>query len=251
MLGIWSKQWWHLQRVCESLDTLVRAIYFLWGALFWTKARRLGGFPYSFVLFPLTDLRASVNALIKKPDSNNSRVTAIHLLDDKISDWWSKLPSCLQLTPSSVTEVPHNVLPNILHLHVIYHQCLCALHSSIVPLFCWSIGDDSRSSARQLSAQVAFENACSASALIDAVLSNFPKPEAIPSFVAYAAYCGCAIQIPFMWCSNPAVQERAHTNVRANIKMIHTLASYWKFCSILVRTFKYYAEISSISINKS
>lgn len=179
-----------------------------------------------------------MNALIKTTESNNIRVAAIHALDDQISAWWTSLPSCFHLTPSNMTEIPQHILPNLLHLYIIYHQCLCALHSSIVPLFCWSIGDDSRCSARQLSAQIAFENACTASALLDSFLSTFPKPVALPSFAAYAAYCGCAIQIPFMWCSNLIVRERTRANVRANIRMIHTLAPYWKFCSLLVGNFQ-------------
>ncbi|KAH8697046.1 hypothetical protein BGW36DRAFT_160144 [Talaromyces proteolyticus] len=178
-------------------------------------------------------LWSSVSSLIRGLESNAGEIAAIHILDDRISDWWKKLPPCLQLIPSRISEVPHEILPNLLHLHIIYHQCLCALHSSIVPLFSWSGGNDNRSSARQLSAQIAFENACAASALIHAALSEFPKPGRIPSFVAYAAYCGCAIQIPFIWCSNPTVRARARANVRANVKMIHILAEYWKFCSLL------------------
>lgn len=148
--------------------------------------------------------------------------------------------------------MPQKILPKLLLIHIIYHQCLCALHSSIVPLFGWSAGDNSCAgdnswaSARQLSAQVAFENACAASALFDSMLSTFPMPGAIPSFAAYAAYCGCAIQVPFMWCSNSTVRERARANFRANARMIHTLATYWKCCSLLVRKSSIPQEILSI-----
>ena len=175
-----------------------------------------------------------MNSLIKTPEFNNKRVSAIHALDDQISKWWSRLPSGFRLSPSSLADVPQKILPSIVQLHIIYHQCLCALHSSIVPLFCWSVGDDSRSLARQLSAQEAFENACSVSALIDAFLSTFATPGVVPPYAAYAAYCGCAIQIPFMWCSNASVRERTRANVRANIRIIHILAKYWKFASLLV-----------------
>ncbi len=120
--------------------------------------------------------------------------------------------------------------------NIVYHQSLCALHASIVPLFCWSAGDDSWSSARQLSAQVAFEHACAASALLITVNSTYKRLSAMPSFIAFAAYSGCAVQIPFMWCSNLAVRERAHSNVMANIKMIDTMAAYWKFAALMVRT---------------
>ncbi|OBT75851.1 hypothetical protein VF21_04434 [Pseudogymnoascus sp. 05NY08] len=62
---------------------------------------------------------------------------------------------------------------------------------------------------------------------------------AIPSFIAYAAYCGCAIQIPFLWCSEPSVREKAHANVRTNIRMIHLSAKYWKFSALLEIHFQY------------
>jgi hypothetical protein len=70
--------------------------------------------------------------------------------------------------------------------------------------------------------------------LIKAVLSTYIRTSAIPTFVAYAAYSGCAVQIPFMWCSNAAVRERINANVRANIKMIQNVAAYWKFAALLV-----------------
>ena len=175
---------------------------------------------------------------MKSPESSiDARVTAIHALDNRIAEWWSKLPTTLRLSPSDVPGLPYDVLPKLLLIHAVHHQCLCALHSSIVPLFSWSAGDDSWLSARQLSAQIALEHAREASALFEAVLTHLPRLSAIPSFVAYAAYCGCAIQIPFMWCSEPAVRERAHANVRINVRIIHILAKYWKFTSLLVGNF--------------
>lgn len=131
--------------------------------------------------------------------------------------------------------VSQDGLPNILLLNVAYHQSMCALHASIVPLFSWSAGQISWPSARQISAQKAYEHACAVSTLIKATLAIFARVSAIPSFVAYAAYCGCAIQIPFMWAAEPSVRQRACDNVKANLRMIHILSKYWKFSSILVR----------------
>ena len=164
----------------------------------------------------------------------DNKLMAIYKLDNRVSEWWSKVPVSLRILPSDIKTVPESVLPNILLIHIVHHQCLCALHSSIVPLFCCSAGDASWSTARQTSAQIAFENACAASVLIRRTLSDFPKLSAIPSFVGYAAYCGIAIQIPFLWCSEPMIREKAHTNVKANVKMINTLSKYWKFSAILV-----------------
>lgn len=174
-------------------------------------------------------------ALIKAREvSLAERIASIHELDEKLSQWWRNLRPDFKLTSSTITAMPPKSLPRIMLINIVYHQALCALHASIVPLFCWAPGNDSWSSARQLSAQVAFEHAGAASTLMDVVLSSFSKLSAMPGFVAYAAYCGCAIQIPFMWCIDPAVKERAKANVRANVKMIHTMANYWKFSALLV-----------------
>jgi hypothetical protein len=162
------------------------------------------------------------------------RISGIHTLDENISQWWRNLPPDLKLTPSNIAAVPHEAFPNILLINIAYHQSLCGLHGSIVPLYCWGASDDSWTSARQLSAQVAFEHAKLVSALINAVFSTSVSLSSIPGFVAYAAYCGCAIQIPFMWCSDPTVKERAHANVKANVRLIHSLATYWKFAALLV-----------------
>ncbi len=151
-----------------------------------------------------------------------------------MSVWWTTLPVPVRLTLAKVPDVPHQTLPNLLLIHIVYHQCLCALHSSIVPLFCWGAADGSWISARQTSAQVAYEHAGAASELIEAVLSSSHKLSAIPSFVGYAAYCGCAIQIPFTFSGTEAVRLRAQNNVKANFRMIQALAKYWKFTSLLV-----------------
>ena len=180
-------------------------------------------------------LRSSVVSLIKTSDVVFSeRVSAIQTLDEKLSRWWRQVPPIFELTTSSVETISHDLLPKILLLNVVYHQSLCALHASIVPAFCWSPSDESWLLARQLAANVAYHHAREVSALIKAVLSEYPRLSAMPSFVAYAAYCGCAIQIPFIWCSNPIVRGRAQANVRSNITMIHTMAEYWKFSAILV-----------------
>lgn len=187
-----------------------------------------------FTLSILIVHRSSVVSLIKSDSSFNAKLTDIHALDEKISDWWQKVQPALKLNSSNIAAVPHDALPKILLANLVYHQSMCALHASIVPLFCWGPGDESWTTARQLSAQLAFDHACRVSELIDGILSTYPRLSAMPSFVAYAAYCGCAIQIPFMWCLNPKIRERANANVKANVRMIHTMADYWKFAALLV-----------------
>jgi hypothetical protein len=163
-----------------------------------------------------------------------TKLPAIYALHEKISDWWSGLPVEMRLTPTNLAAVPKHMLPRILLINVVHHQCLCALHASIIPLFSWGKGDETWLLARQLSAQLAYEHACTTSELLGAVLSTFDNVNAMPSFIAYGAYCGCAIQIPFMWSSNPSVRNRAHVNVKANMKMINTMSSYWKYAALLV-----------------
>lgn len=130
--------------------------------------------------------------------------------------------------------MPGGALPLLLLTNLVYHQTLCVLHASIVPLFCWTAGDDAWSLTRQTSAQVAYEHACTVSALIRAALASTAKISAMPTFVAYAAYGGCAILMPFMWCSNLGLRYQAQANVRTNIRMIHGMAEYWKFAALLV-----------------
>ncbi len=168
----------------------------------------------------------------------SERVAGIHQLDEKISKWWQQVTPDFKLTTSKVAEMANQThfFTRVLLLNAVYYQSLGALHASIVPLFSWSQADSGWLVARQCSAQVAFEQACSFSELIKAVISNNTRPSAISTFVAYAAYFGCAIQMPFMWCSNSMVQSRIHANVKANIEMIKTVAVYWKFAALLVRT---------------
>ena len=179
--------------------------------------------------------RTAVYLLIKKPESKTAlRLAALQELDSRINDWYSSMSPSLLLTPISIVSTPLSILPRLLLIHVVYHQSLCALHSSIVPLYSWSTSDESCLYARQVSAQVALEHANAASALFDAALGRQWDAGGIPSFVGYSAYCACAIQMPFMWCSNPVVRERAHANVLVDLRMIQLLGKHWKLVAYLV-----------------
>jgi hypothetical protein len=155
-------------------------------------------------------------------------------MDEKISAWWRNLHISMKLDAESLLNAPALELPLLLLTNLVYHQTLCILHASIIPLFCWTKGDDGWSSTRQTSAQLAYEHACSVSSLIGATLNSQVKVSAMPTFVAYAAYGGCAILIPFMWCSDLAIRRQAQANVQTNIRMIQGMADYWKFAVLLV-----------------
>jgi len=180
------------------------------------------------------EFRASVTVLLECSEpSLNVRVPAILALEEKIQQWWQAVPTNLKLTPENVGSVPRYMTHRVLHLNALYHQSLCSIHASVVPLFS-GIPGDGWAAVRQISAQVAFEHANQMSALIAAFLASTRKTSLAPMFMGYAAYCGCAIQIPFMWCANPDVRERVHANMRANFKLLHMMSSDWKFASLLV-----------------
>ncbi|KAK4889551.1 hypothetical protein LTR27_011629 [Elasticomyces elasticus] len=182
-------------------------------------------------------LWASVFSHIKSPDLDfGESVTGIYALDSDLSKWWSQVHPELKLDPANASGISKDKLSKVLLLNLIYYQSMCALHASIVPLFSWSVAEGKlvgHSAARQSSAQVAYEHACTASDLMDAVLSLLPTLNPAHSFIAYTAYSGCAIQIPFMWCSNLAVRQRATRNVQTNVKVISAMATCWKFAVLL------------------
>ncbi|KAI1742408.1 hypothetical protein F4680DRAFT_463892, partial [Xylaria scruposa] len=175
----------------------------------------------------------AVVSLLKSPEKDlQVRVPAILALDQRLQKWWQTLPSQLKLTPSNVNSIPPTTLTRILHINTLYHNSLCALHASLVPIFCCSPGDG-WSTTRQLSAQIAFEHAEEMSSLIAAILETTSRTSSIPMFTGYSAYCGCAIQIPFMWSTNPTFRERIRANVKANSKLLQLMTVDWKFASIL------------------
>ncbi|KAM3083425.1 hypothetical protein ACMFMG_004075 [Clarireedia jacksonii] len=195
---------------------------------------RSNGGLFAEVLKALT-LWSSVASLTKGNESvvSNEKIRAIHELEEKMSNWWHGVEMDLKLTSSNMANVPHDALPKVLLINIVYHQCLCTLHASVVPLFCLTQGDRSHSPQIQLSAQIAYEHACLASELIATALATSSRPSAMPSFVAYAAYCACAIQIPFMSCLNVVVKECAAANFAANVRMIEIMANFWKFPALL------------------
>jgi hypothetical protein len=179
--------------------------------------------------------RSATQKLVKSHDTGSeTRLSGIYHLDSEICKWWSELPEQLRVDTSNLSQTRHKDLPILILIHSVYRQCLCALHSSIVPLYSWGKQEQVPAQALQLSAQIAYDNAGALSELFRSVLEQLPNTSGLASFVGYAAYCGCAIQTPFMGCSNPAVRERATTNVQANLQIIRSIGLNWKFVLILV-----------------
>ncbi|KAI5456813.1 hypothetical protein BGZ63DRAFT_396209 [Mariannaea sp. PMI_226] len=172
--------------------------------------------------------------LIKSPDmTSETCLNELYHLDTKLSKWWSNLPEIFHLTSSSLPQAHHQDLPKLVLIQVLYLQSLCALHSSIVPLYSWGEERKLPGLALQLSAQIAFDNACAVSELFRNLLERSKDTSNFTSFLGYAAYCGCAIQIPFMWCSNISVKEKATKNVQVNLQIIRSIGQNWKFVSLL------------------
>ncbi|KNG83811.1 hypothetical protein ANOM_008001, partial [Aspergillus nomiae NRRL 13137] len=181
-------------------------------------------------------LWSSVVLLIKQTGlSLASRLAEMQTLDGRIHEAWSKLDPCFHLECTRMEAVPSHELPKLLLLHVIYHQCLCSLHSSIVPLFSWSPCEGVFAYAQQLSAQTAFEHANSVSALLRASLELDWDCRRMPSFIGYAAYSACAILTPFIWCSQPNVRQRAVSSILASLKTLQILGNHWAFLGVLGR----------------
>lgn len=192
-------------------------------------------------------LWSSVVLLIKQTRlSLASRLAEMQTLDGRIHEAWSKLNPFFHLDCARMAAVPSHELPKVLLLHCIYHQCLCSLHSSIVPLFSWSPCEGVFAYAQQLSAQTAFEHAKSVSALLHAALELDFDCRKMPSFIGYAAYSSCAILTPFLWCSKPDVRHRAVSSILANLKTLQILGKHWAFLEVLVRSSLFFRRLYAL-----
>lgn len=190
----------------------------------------------NMIMYSSSTNRSSVVSSIREPEMDIlSLLTAIQIIDARIQTYWSNLPDELRLNDRNPpSKVDMDAFQGILLLNIVYHQCLCALHSSIVPLFSCSKGDLDGAYARQLSAQVALDHASDISSLLRATLEISWDFNKMPSFLGYAAYCACAIQMPFLWCARPEVKQQAHMNVVTNLNVILIIGKIWKFVQLLV-----------------
>jgi hypothetical protein len=130
------------------------------------------------------------------------KVWDIQKLDTKISTWWRGIHRSFVIdgddggddhTNRSTLQFQRRML-----LSIGYHQSLCVLHASIVPLFSLSPITGEHSYAQIVSAQTALDHARQISNIFRKALAL----EVLPylGFVGYAAYCSCAIQLPIALC---------------------------------------------------
>ncbi|KAK4891549.1 hypothetical protein LTR27_009880 [Elasticomyces elasticus] len=172
-----------------------------------------------------------------------TQITQLYSLDSRITVALALVVNGpLGISPSTLAaNVVASSLPNRLLLHIIYHQCLCALHASVVPLFSGRAASNVEAAsmspnARQLSAQKALAHANGISDLLAAApaLSGW-RQDTMPSFVAYAAYCACAIQSPFLWCVKPTIRHQTVQAVLANLQVIKVIGNHWASVRLLGR----------------
>jgi hypothetical protein len=162
-------------------------------------------------------------------------VATVYALDEELGDWWQNLQPVWKMSALNVDQVSITDFSKVLLINVAYHQCLFALHAAVMPLFSSdNTATSNWNTARQLSAQIAFEHASATSELIAAVLSISINLSTITHFVAWSGYSACAILLAFLRSSDDDVQHRALLHVQANARLIAELAKFWRFAQLLV-----------------
>jgi hypothetical protein len=159
----------------------------------------------------------------------------IYELENDIASWRRDLPASIACSPGHMALHPQDTIPKVLLINIAYHQCQCALHSSLVPLYSCGPHQLGWIAIRTASAQVAFEHANSISALLNEALESCWDISRIPPFVGFAAYCASSVQLAFTWCSDPKVAAEARINISNNLSVIRQLGKYWKLIAALVR----------------
>ncbi|KIW62936.1 hypothetical protein PV04_09823 [Phialophora macrospora] len=182
----------------------------------------------------ITTLWSSIYKFIREADRDpGARLSALNVLDAQLREWRAHLPPCFSLEESASPPPNDDRLRlAILILHVIYHQCMCVLHASIVPLF--SLGPARRFlpyvHGQRLSAQVAYQRACKISRIVQNTLSCHPDDAFRWSgFVGYALYCSCAVQLPFLWNVDSGIAENARNNIKANLETMAKIGRNWRY----------------------
>ncbi|KIV98001.1 hypothetical protein PV10_01695 [Exophiala mesophila] len=82
------------------------------------------------------------NAVYQSVKDGDLQLNTLQSLNSRIESWNTSLPSDLEFSPDSLNDALAQDQHLVLLLHTIYDQCLCTLHSSIVPLFCWGMSCD-------------------------------------------------------------------------------------------------------------
>ncbi|KAI8714907.1 hypothetical protein NCS52_01211600 [Fusarium sp. LHS14.1] len=68
----------------------------------------------------------------------DSKIAGICTIENKLLAWWGEVQPDFKLDPHDMRGVEQKEFSTILLTNLVYRQSLCALHASIVPLFCWT-----------------------------------------------------------------------------------------------------------------
>ncbi|CEJ89862.1 hypothetical protein VHEMI05683 [[Torrubiella] hemipterigena] len=166
----------------------------------------------------------------------DDKSTKMQSLDARLHEWNRNLPSRFLLTPSNIGSASSVIVAQIVLLHIHFHQCLCVLHSSVVPLFTFGAASDVQPHFQSVSAQLCFDHANQISSTFELAL-DWCTSHAY-GFVGYAAYCATAIQLPFLQCSDETISLRALANIAVNNRVIHGVAKRWRFVAGLEKHIK-------------
>lgn len=161
----------------------------------------------------------------------DEKILAIQRLDAKLRTWRHALPDSFD-SDHYQAALPAPLSQRAL-IDIVYHQSMSVLHSSIVPLFSLTPVAGEHGYAQTLSAQTALYHARRISGLFHQ-LEEYNVAQA-PGFIGYAAYCSCAIQLPFIWCSKAGVRERSLCNIGKNMEVMDVIGRHWKLVAGLVR----------------
>ncbi|KAK5737653.1 hypothetical protein LTR17_006515 [Elasticomyces elasticus] len=172
-----------------------------------------------------------------------TKISQLYSLDSRITVALALVVNGpLGISPSTIAaNVEASSLLNRIMLHIIHHQCLCALHASVVPSFSGRAASNVEvasmsPNARQLSAQKALAHANDISDLLAAALALSDwRQDTMPSFVAYAAYSACAIQSPFLWCKTTSIRHQTVRAILANLHVIKVVGNHWASIRLLGR----------------
>lgn len=162
------------------------------------------------------------------------KLLSIQKLDRKLRSWKVDLPDAFEIGGAHPFSSIHSEC--VLSLHIIYHQAMCTLHSSIIPLFSLNpIAADLRGYFQSSSAQTALFHGRQISDIL--LKSKLCGPSQVPisvAFIGYAAYCSSAIQLPFLWCLKTCVRKSAQINIKVNLETMRYAGKHWKLVAALV-----------------
>ncbi|KID80450.1 zinc finger transcription factor 1, partial [Metarhizium brunneum ARSEF 3297] len=177
------------------------------------------------------------------------RLSNMQTLDIALRKWRNGLPDMFAFNSTNLEHYQPSEVSQILLINILFHQSLCVLHASIIPLFTFCRIRPGCEDAQIRSAQTAFDHAQHISSLLQKCMAS--HSEGHWGFIGYSAYCSSAIQLPFLWCQSPDVAAKATANIKTNAQVMRRTGKHWKLISGLekhLRSLRRYHEVSGYSL---